>query len=230
MLWRKALSDEEVEKMWAMFGSPPVLSSEDAEAYNTIRDGHVAFYRPRNQFHLKMVRELVDTDWEIFRLFRDRTTAIERRIRTRMSEPIARLKCRNEAKAKQVEELTHTSQAAEAAKLKTQIWDAEAQIEQLQKRRPDQLVANAAVQDAAVFFDSLDKWLNHATARRNSILKLLEYYCGPTNENEITEADCKEVGQEDTKQISGPPAVPTELIADDLATQNANEPSQLAKE
>jgi hypothetical protein len=67
--------------------------------------------------------------------------------------------------------------------------------------------------------------------RRNSVLKLLEYYCGPTEDgNEVTDAEYKEVEQDTVKQIPAPPVAPAELIAHDVTTQNRSEPVELATE
>jgi len=78
----KLLTEEEVEAMWTLFGPPPVLHTEDLEAYNKIRKGHVAVWRPSNMFHLGLVKELVDTEWEMFRLVRIRTKLLNRSYRT----------------------------------------------------------------------------------------------------------------------------------------------------
>ena len=44
-----------------VFGPPPVLSSENAEAYYALRRGYVGYYRPANIVHIAWIRELVDT-------------------------------------------------------------------------------------------------------------------------------------------------------------------------
>jgi len=80
----KLLTEEEVEAMWALFGPPPVLSSEHKEAYYALRNDYVAYYRPANYRHLSWIRELVDTQWDIFRQLRYRTAAIERYHKIRM--------------------------------------------------------------------------------------------------------------------------------------------------
>jgi hypothetical protein len=73
-----------------------------------------------------------------------------------------------------------------------------------------------SLDEAAKFLEVLDKWLNTATARRNSVLKLLEYYCGPTNDrSEVTDAEYKEVEQDKVKQIAAPSLAPAELVAHD---------------
>jgi hypothetical protein len=77
----KPLTEDAVAELWPLFGSPPVLSSEDTEAYDKIRQGHVAFYRPTNMLHLTLIREVVDTEWEMFRLLRIRTKLLNRKYR-----------------------------------------------------------------------------------------------------------------------------------------------------
>jgi hypothetical protein len=83
MLPRKSnpLTQEGVNKIWDLFGSPPVLKTEDREAYDNIRQGYVAFYRPTTSLHVSLIRELVDTEWEMFRLFRIRTKILNRTYR-----------------------------------------------------------------------------------------------------------------------------------------------------
>jgi hypothetical protein len=74
----KQLTEEEVVAMWTLFGPPPVLTTEDPEAYGKIQNGHVVVWRPSNMFHLSLVRELVDTEWEMFRVVRIRTKILNR--------------------------------------------------------------------------------------------------------------------------------------------------------
>ena len=205
---QKPLTQDHVTQLWALFGPPPVLSSEDKEAYDKLREGHLAHYKPANTLHLTLIREVVDTEWEIFRLIRHRTQGIERRYRKPFEEKLARL-------------------------LESSHWNSDHLVQELlfRQRQPNELDYNRALEEAAKFLDVLDKWLNSATARRNSVLKLLEYYCGPTEDrNEVTDAEYKEVEQDTVKQIPAPPVAPAELIAHDVTTQNRSEPVELATE
>jgi hypothetical protein len=184
----KPLTEEEVEAMWPLFGPPPVLKSEDKQAYDNVRKGHVAFYQPQNMFHLKLVRELVDTEWEMFRLVRIRTKILNQNYRRPQEKEGVNL-------------------------LEKPFWN----IPEIDK--------------GVQLLDRLDKWLNTATVRRNNLLKLLEYYCPPSDDNtSIPEAEYKRVEQNETKQIPAPPLAPTESVPNDVTTQNSNQPSELAKE
>ena len=76
----------------------------------------------------------------------------------------------------------------------------------------------------------LDKWHNTATVRRNSVLKLLEYYRGPADDrNEVTDAEYKEVKQDEVKQIPAPPLAPAESGPHDVTATNHSEPVELSK-
>jgi hypothetical protein len=75
----KPLTEEEAKQRWNFFGPPPVLKTEDNEAYANIRQGHLAFYRPTSILDLSLIRELVDTEWEMFRLIRIRTKLLNTR-------------------------------------------------------------------------------------------------------------------------------------------------------
>ena len=73
----KPLTAEQIAASWALFGPPPLLNSENQQAYDAIRTEYLAYYRPRSALHVKLIREVVDNEWEIFRIFRHRTVGIE---------------------------------------------------------------------------------------------------------------------------------------------------------
>jgi hypothetical protein len=75
---RTPLTDDEVKEFWKLFGPPPILNAEDEEVYETIRKGYVAFYRPTSMRHISFIRELVDTEWEMFGLVKIRTKLLSR--------------------------------------------------------------------------------------------------------------------------------------------------------
>jgi hypothetical protein len=81
-----ALGKTEIAAQWEMFGPPPVLSSENKETYYKFRNACVAYYRPTDVRHWSLIRELVDTQWEILRHLRYRTTAIELANQNRIDE------------------------------------------------------------------------------------------------------------------------------------------------
>jgi len=72
------VTENEIAARWAMFGPALVLSSENRDGYDNLRNACVAYYRPTDARHWAWIRELVDTQWEILRQLRYRTAAIER--------------------------------------------------------------------------------------------------------------------------------------------------------
>ena len=74
----KPLTEEAVEGTWALFGPPPVLSSENKDGYYKLRNAFVRYFRPKDARHWSWIRELVDTQWEIHRHLRSRTAVIQR--------------------------------------------------------------------------------------------------------------------------------------------------------
>jgi len=229
----KPLTEDEAKKLWPLFGPLPVLSSEDKDAYDEIRKGYVAFYRPSNMFHLKQVRELVDADWEIFRFVRHRTATIEWHFQIRMNNWRDRVDSNNDGRRHKLGDLLkyRDPEDKEVLDLKSRIAKAETLMLEIAQRKPDEADHNRALEEAADFLDKLNRWLDTARVRRNSLLKILEYYCAPTDqEDENPAAEYDEIKQEAVKQIAAPPVVPPESVANDVATQNSNEPIELAKE
>jgi hypothetical protein len=106
---------------------------------------------------------------------------------------------------------------------------AQARIEEL--AQPDDAKHSLALERAANFVERLDKSLKNATVRRNNLLKILQYYCRPTDqETEIPDTDYNEVTQDKLKQIAAPAVVPPELVTDDSTAQNQTEKVELATE
>lgn len=217
----KPLSEEEVEVMWALFGSPPVLSTEDKEAYYNIRKGHVAFYRPGNMFHLKLVRELVDTEWEMFGLVRIRTKLLNQKYRRPGEKESGNLlerpfwgvpevdkgvdlldridKWRNTATVRRNNLLKLLEYYCPASEDNPSIPEAEhKEVEQNQKK-----------QIAAPPLAPTETAPDHITVQNSS----------------------EAAGPNQTKQIAAPSLAPTEeSVPNDIATQNPNEPVERAKE
>jgi hypothetical protein len=182
------LTDDEVKEFWKLFGPHPVLKTEDEEAYETIRKEYVAFYRPTSRRHISFIRELVDTEWEMFGLGGIRTKLLSHRYR-------------------KVGEKTGMNL------LERPFWDV-----------PE-------IDRGVDLLDRLDKWRNTGTVRRDNLLKMIEYYLPARDDNaSIPEAEFKKVDQNEPKQLAAPSIAPTEENANDLATQNSNEPGEREKE
>jgi hypothetical protein len=201
------------------YGPPPILSSENKEGYYNLRNGCVAYYRPTDARHWSWIRELVDTQWEIFRHLRYRTAAIERYQRIRMR--------RWRKKADQILELRKNQLSKlhlpsgdlgheQVVSLQNSIVTLEALIQEIAQRKPDDVDHNEDLETAARFAEKLDKWLKNATARRNNLLKILEYY----RRTEIPAAHYDELKQDELKQISAPALGPAASVSGHVTTEN----------
>jgi hypothetical protein len=182
------LTDDEVKEFWKLFGPSPTLRAEDEEAYETIRKEYVAFYRPNSRRHISFIRELVDTEWEMFDLIKIRTKLLRRDYRMDGEKTYYKL-------------------------IERPFWGV------------------PGIDNGVDLLDRLDKWRNTATVRRNNLLKMIECYCpAPDEHTSIPEAESKRIDQNETKQLPAPQLAPTEENANDLATQNSDEPLERAKE
>jgi hypothetical protein len=63
----------------ALFGDPPLLSTEDPARYRDMLDRFAECIAPRNIIEWLWVKDVADLSWEILRLRRYRTLMIERR-------------------------------------------------------------------------------------------------------------------------------------------------------
>jgi hypothetical protein len=229
----KPLSEEQIATLLAVFGPPPVLSSEDKEGYAALLKGHIAFYRPAHPMVVFLIKQLADTQWEIFRFIRNRTVSIERRFQSWRKGRVAELERKNKDRKQHLatlEDFTNAQRQIIYQKEKT-IKDTETTIKVLATRGATVDEENIDIEEASGVLDKSDKWMTTATARQNNLLQLLEYYCGPADQrNEITEGEFKEVQAEEVKQIAAPPAAPTEVVANDITAQSRSEPLEQSKQ
>jgi hypothetical protein len=219
---RNALTHNEIAERWDMFGPPPILGSENKDGYYRLRNAFVRYFRPTDARQWSWVRELVDTQWEIHRHLGNRTAAIER------YDP-----CWRDNRCKIV--IQHLRQAKEEARelspqlrdyellneglsqLCTRIVMAERELQEL--AQPNDSKDRVAYETAAKHVEKADKWLKNATQRRNTLLKILEYYRRRTAIDSPA-ASCGEVKQHETKQITASPLDPAASVSARRTTED----------
>ena len=224
---RTTLTENEMAARWEMFGPPPVLSSENKESYYNLRHGFVSYYRPTDARHWSWIRELVDTQWEILRHLRYRTAAIKRYEQIRMRGWRKKADQILEMRKNQLSKL-HLPFAdlghEQVVSLQNHIPTLEAKIEEIAQRKPDDVEQSQDLEKAARFVEKLDKWLKNATARRNNLLKILEYYCRLIDRRtEIPAAHYNELKQDELKQITAAPFVPAASLSGHVTTEDHSE-------
>jgi len=229
----KPLSEEQIAALLAIFGPPPVLSSEDKEGYAALLKGHIAFYRPTHPMVVSLIKQLVDTEWEIFRFVRNRSESIERRFRNWREDRVSQLERKNKERKQHLGTLENFTNAQRQSiyQVEKTIKDTETRIKVLAERDATVGEHNVQMEAASDFFDRSDKYLTTATARQNNLLQLLECYCGPAEQrSEIADAEFKEVQAQEVKQITSPPVAPPEVVADDVTAQDHSEPVEQSKQ
>ena len=230
---REPLSEKEIAALLAKFGPAPVLSSEDKQGYAMILKGHVAFYRPAHPVAVFLIKQLADTQWEMFRFTRNRTVSVDRRFRNWRDRRVHELEQNNEERERQIKYLQQScSPDFEAiCQLRQRIKTTESTITQLATGDPGTDQENFQIEQAAEFLDKSDKWMARLMARQSNLMQQLEYFCGPTvQRSEVDEAEFKEVQSQEFKQIPAPPMAPPEVLADDITAQNRSEPVEQPKE
>ena len=231
---RNTLTENEIAARWEIFGPPPVLSSENKDGYYNLRNAFVTYYRPTDARHWAWIRELVDTQWEILRHLRYRTAAIERcdRIqshgwRKKANQIVQQRKDEFGKLYGPFAEVGHE----QVVGLQTSIARLEAAIQEAAQRKPDDAAHSLALEGAAKFVEKLDKWLKNATARRNTLLKILEYYCRPIDrEIEIPATHYNDLKQDELKQITAPAFVPAASVCSHVTTEDHPETVATATE
>ena len=105
--------------------------------------------------------------------------------------------------------------------LQNHIATLEAAREENVQRKPDDVEQSQDLEKAARFVEKLDKWLKNATARRNNLLKILEFYCRPIDRRtEIPAAHYSELKQHELKQITASPFGPAASISGHVTTED----------
>ena len=161
--------------------------------------------------HVRLIREVADTEWEICRLIRHNTVAIERYFRKKLDNKALRLQCDNQKDQQRAKALaaSHPRDIAELAALQARVDKTHSEIEKIFSQQATEIDHNFAIEHGAEFLEVLDKWLNTATVRRNNALKMLEYYCGkPDDDSEAIETEYQEIEPKQLSQTSSPSIVP----------------------
>ena len=81
-----------LDKMRSILGAPPLLSTENAEAYNAMQQHYMEALEPKDFVVQMLIKDLVDADWGSLRYKRHKAWAIERidRIRRELRDNSAK--------------------------------------------------------------------------------------------------------------------------------------------
>jgi hypothetical protein len=76
--------ETKVAELRQLFGPPPVLKSENVQAYDELLARLLRSHKPRSYFQEMWIKQLADCEWEINRYMRYTSLSMERRFRARI--------------------------------------------------------------------------------------------------------------------------------------------------
>ena len=169
------------EQVKGLFGQPPVLSTEQPEQFEELFRRMVACLKPRDTVELILIRHFVYAVWEIERLSRYGTVAIERWYRETLQLRAQQEKLRKARK----EDLAWKNAEKNSAKpadiaqlvaLEDSFLEVLTDTDEVMERRASEFEHNRAFGQGIVFQERLDKLIASRVARRNDALRQLELY------------------------------------------------------
>jgi hypothetical protein len=163
------------------FGPPPVLSTEQPEQFDELFRRMVACLKPRDTLELILIRHLVYAVWEIERLTRYGTVAIERWYRETLQLRAQQEKLRKARKEdlawKNAEKnSTKPADIAQLVALEDSFLEVLTDTDGIMERRASEFEHNRAFGQGIVFQERLDKLIASRVARRNDAVRQLELY------------------------------------------------------
>jgi hypothetical protein len=169
------------DQVKGLFGPAPVLSTEQPEQFEELFRRMVACLKPRDTVELILIRHFVYAVWEIERLSRYGTVAIERWYRETLQLRAQQEKLRKARK----EDLAWKNAEKNSAKpadiaqlvaLEDSFLEVLTDTDEVMERRASEFEHNRAFGQGIVFQERLDKLIASRVARRNDALRQLELY------------------------------------------------------
>ena len=161
---------------------PPVLSTENAANYAKLLLDMVVDYKPRGAMQKTLVRQIVDSTWEMLRYERAKTGLFDRRFRKHNELVLQRqaaLKKQAEARTQERSKREQPPQTAldQYVELEEVVFSAVEDVDAILKRVPEERDHQRALEQGIKHHCELDQLLNSAIKRRNDGIKQYELYC-----------------------------------------------------
>jgi len=205
-----------------LFGPPPVLSSEDLKAYDAMLARILKSLKPSDFIEQMLGKDLTDATWEMKRYSRHKALVIERQYREQQELEEAE---EAEETAEQVEESAAVAQSEQVEDVKsagapTTQFDRMLELaavvdsvipdcDEIILGPVDELKYAAALENSVNYYERLDRLHNVAMARRDDVLRQLDFYRQGLGRhlrqvtNDIIEGEFLET-KEDAPSIAGP--------------------------
>ena len=175
------LTPEQLNEFGALFGSPPVLSTENIEHYNDLWKNLSASFMPMDFFEVLLIRQVHNETWKIMRYTRHQAVGVNRRFRENLKFQIKRKKdqkARRDSLTNQLAQKTGRPAAElnQLIQLHGLVLSSISDPEEILQRVPSELDHNAALEAGLAFEEQFDRLINSAIRRRNGAIEQLELY------------------------------------------------------
>ena len=175
------LTPEQLNEFGALFGAPPVLSTENVEHYDDIWKNLSACFMPMDFFEVLLIKQVQNETWKIMRYTRHQAVGVNRRFRENLKFQLQRKKdqtARRESLTKAYAQNTGrpASELNHLIQLHGLVLSSISHPEEILQRVPTELEHNAALEAGLLFEEQLDRLINSAIRRRNGAIEQLELY------------------------------------------------------
>jgi hypothetical protein len=229
--------EETLDATKALFGPPPVLSTEEPKQFDGLFERMIACLKPRDTVELILIRHFVYALWEIERLTRYATVSIERWYRETLQlraqqEKLQKARKEDLAWKKAEKNSTKPADIAGLVALEDSFFEVLTDTDEIMERRATEFEHNRAFGQGIVFQERLDKLIASRIARRNDALQQLELYRAGLGQlaqkaaNEILDAEFDEIKGRLEQSAAPLLARPQESVPNDVATHDHSESAQ----
>jgi len=214
----KRLTKQQLTEFSALFGPPPVLSSENDENYEAMCNHLMDCLGPVDFLEVLLIKTVLNESWKLIRYYRHQAVGTERRFRQSLAfqgERRRELTARREALARELAEktgrpLTDFDKLVHLEEVVSSVVD---DVDRILDRGATETQHNQALADGIAFQEQLDRLITAAIARRNDALETLELYRNGLGQtwrrisDEVIEGSVLEISGPE-KQVEAPPVAP----------------------
>jgi hypothetical protein len=178
---RAAEAAEKFAKLREWFGPPPVLSTENQNAYDDLTMQLLQDFKPHSFIELMYIRQLADSTWEIVRYTRHKTLAIDRNFRARLEFQAKRERERARLKEAITRELGEkdrekVTQLNRMIELEDAFDCSVEDVDAILQKAANEHDHARALEGSINYYERVDKLLASARARRDNALEQLEQH------------------------------------------------------
>jgi hypothetical protein len=167
-----------------LFGPPPVLSSEDSNAYDAVMVRFVESIKPKDFIEQMFIKDLTDLTWEIKRYSRHKALLIKRQCDALFEdvEQDEDAEQDQQTEKEQTEQDEQTQQADSPTQYERKLELEEAfdsavpDVDEIVTSTPEELLQAAALESGINYYERLDRLIGVAMARRKDVLEQIDLY------------------------------------------------------